>query len=68
MVPATCTPGTFKVLARNIGTTLSTSCNGVAGTTHDYVVEKYTVYYRNGIETNRIPNVAESYVLCLHQL
>ncbi|GAB3876098.1 hypothetical protein ACFQ1S_15975 [Kibdelosporangium lantanae] len=69
MEPATCKSGTFKVLARKTGTTFgSIACNGVARTTHDYTVEKYTVYYRNGIETSRIPNISESYVLCLRQL
>jgi hypothetical protein len=69
MAPAACKSGTYKVLARKTGTTFgSVACNGVARTTHDYTVEKYTVYYRNGIETSRIPNLSESYVLCLRQL
>lgn len=68
MTPAGCTRGTFKILARKVGTTSSAACSGVARSTHDYVVEKYTVYYYGGVETNRIPNLAESYVLCLRAL
>ncbi|WP_424923445.1 LppU/SCO3897 family protein [Actinocrispum wychmicini] len=67
MVKAPCGSGTFKILARKTGTTLGSACNGVARSTHDYVVEKYTVYTRYGVETSRIPNLLESYVLCLRR-
>jgi len=69
MEPAPCKAGAFKVLARKPGAIFAaSSCSGVPRTTHDYSVEKYTVYTRNGVETMRIPTPSESYVLCLRKL
>ena len=68
MLPSSCSSGAFKVVSRKTGTVDSGFCDGIAATTHSYVVEKYTVYTRGGIEYNRITNYAESYVFCLKQL
>jgi hypothetical protein len=68
MVPDSCVPGTFRVLARNYGTVDGSACSVVEGNTHTYTVEKYLLTTRGGIEVSRSLSVRDSYVFCLRQL
>lgn len=68
MVPHSCSPGTYEVLARDSGTVDHNVCSVYPGSTDTYIVEKYVVTTRNGIEVGRTPSVLDSYVLCLRQL
>ncbi|WP_018685488.1 LppU/SCO3897 family protein [Actinokineospora enzanensis] len=68
MIPAPCARGMFRVKQRFAGTTLDSACRKVRGYTHTFIVTKYYVTTRNGIEISRRPAPAESYVLCLQEL
>jgi hypothetical protein len=68
MVSQSCAPGAFQVLVRKLGTVDQNACSGVVGSTATYIVQKYVVTRRGGIEISRTLSLLDSYVFCLRQL